>query len=341
MLSRASRSEVERVRASLIFSIELLAVEAIAVALLTPIGFAQLVTKLAPILFRLRRLVLACEETLASYVVVESRLAGEFADDRLSVAEIAAGSVVATGVLGSAVAWARPTGGFQFATAPTGLTQIGARLRVLSDARQPVIRVEKYQTGGPSSRFIVYLPGTQNLGAANSNPFDMRSNLQLLAGQSSAASRAVDIALRRAGVGPSDQVMLVGYSQGGLIATHLAKQSLAGELDYRVVQVVTVGSPIGANSAVSLPRVLSIENKSDFVPHLDLISNPDAPNWRTLEGNVPADAVQAHEMGSYLQIMRELEASGEGASNAAVQSVVNFATGSATVSYFQLGQGKF
>ncbi len=66
MLSRASRSEVERVRASLIFSIELLAVEAIAVALLTPIGFAQLVTKLAPILFRLRRLVLAGEETLAS-----------------------------------------------------------------------------------------------------------------------------------------------------------------------------------------------------------------------------------------------------------------------------------
>jgi hypothetical protein len=60
-----------------------------------------------------------------------------------------------------------------------------------------------------------------------------------------------------------------------------------------------------------------------------------------LEGNVPADAVEAHEMGSYMQIMRELEASGEGTSNAAVQSVVDFATGSAIVSHFQLGQGKF
>ena len=149
------------------------------------------------------------------------------------------------------------------------------------------------------------------------------------------------MALRRVGVGPSDQVMLVGYSQGGLIATRLAQQSLVGQVDYRVVQVVTVGSPIGANSADSLPHVLSIENKSDFVPHLDLISNPNAPNWHTLEGDVPADAVQAHEMGSYLQIMREIEASGESASNDEVQRVVNFATGSAKVSYFQLGQGKF
>ena len=341
MLSRASRGEVERVRASLIFSIELLAVEAIAVVLLSPIGFGQLLSRLAPILFRLRRLVVACEETLASYVGVEARLAGEFTDDRLSISEVVAGSAIATGVLGSAVAWAKPTGTTHFVMAPTGLEQLGSRLRVLSDARQPVIRVEKYQTDGSASRFIVYVPGTQNLSAVNSNPLDMRSNLQLLAGQPSAASRAVDIALRRAGAGRTDQVMLVGYSQGGLVAAQLARQSMAGQLDYRVEQIVTVGSPIGANSAVSLPNVLSIENKSDFVPHLDLISNPNAPNWVTLERDVAGDPVQAHEMAAYMQIMGQIDTVGEGRRNNQLQRVVEFASGSAEVSYFQLGQGKF
>jgi len=341
LTSRASRVEVERVRASLIFSIELLALEAIAVVLLTPIGFGQLLARLAPILFRLRKLVVACEEALASYVSVETRLSGEFTDDRLSISEVVAGSAIATGVLGSAVAWAKPAGTTHIAMAPTGLEQIGARLRVLSDARQPVIRVEKYQGDGSASRFIVYVPGTQNLGAVNSNPLDMRSNLQLLAGQPSAASRAVDIALRRAGVGPSDQVMLVGYSQGGLIAAQLARQAMAGQLNYRVEQIVTVGSPIGANSADSLPNVLSIENKSDFVHHLDLISNPNAPSWLTLERDVPGHPVQAHEMVAYAQIMSEIETVGEGRRNNQVQRVVEFASGSAEVSYFQLGQGKF
>ena len=308
--------------------------------LLTPIGFGQLLSRLAPVLFRLRRLVVACEETLASYVGVETRLAGEFTDDRLTIGEIIASSAVATGALGSSAAWAKPTGTTHFAAAPTGLEQLGSRLRVLSDARQPVIRVEKYQFDGLATRFIVYVPGTQNLGAVTANPFDMRSNLQLLAGQPSAASRAVDIALRRAGVGPNDQVMLVGYSQGGLIAAQLARQSTNGQLDYRVEQIVTVGAPIGANSAVSLPNVLSIENKSDFVPHLDLISNPHAPNWLTLERNVPGDLVQAHEMAAYLRIMRELDTSREGLSNGQVQQVLDFAEGSASVSYFQLGQGK-
>ena len=341
MLSRASRDEVERVRSALLFSIELLAVEAVAIVLLTPIGLGQLLSRLAPILFRLRHLVLACEQTLANYAGVEAKLAGEFSDDRFSVGELVAASAVATGVFGSPVAWTKRLPSGQVALAPNSLEQIGARLRVLSDARHPVIRVEEYQTGGAANRFIVYLPGTQNLGASNSNPLDMRSNLQLLAGQSSAASRAVDIAIRRAGVGPSDQVMLVGYSQGGLIATHLAKQSLAGKLDYRVTQLVTVGSPIGANSPVSLPSVLSIENESDFVPHLDLISNPKSPNWLTLEKDLAGNPIEAHEMATYMQIMREIESSGEVASKDKVQSIVGFATGPAKVSYFQLGQGKF
>ncbi len=334
LASRASSTEIERVRASIVASIELLSIEAIAVVLLTPVRFGQLLVRLGPILLRLRRLVIACDSALTGYTATETSLLANLADFRTSVPAIASSLVSLTKI--PTVALAMPRGQTFTAPSPSGLGQISARMRLLSNSGQPVVRIEQYRVGD-QSRFIVYVPGTQNLSLkASSNPFDMRSNLLLLAGARSNAARATELAILRAQVGPRDQVMLVGHSQGGLIALDIAKRSVAGQVAFRVEQVVTFGTPAGANSADSLPKVLSIENEVDLVPKVELRENPSESNWLTLERKVEGDPISAHKMESYEQIVTKIRA--ESQNYAQIDAIERFASGTAKVSYFELGQ---
>ena len=324
----------------MIHSAELLSIEAIAVALLTPISAATLLSRVAPILFRLRSLIRACETALFGYENTENNIAVSLSDFRISPSELAASAIVGTGLLGSSSVWVKPVSSAQLVQAPVSLQQIAGRLRSLSDERQPIVRIERYPSVGDGNRFIVYIPGTENLGLPNTNPLDMRSNLQLMAGGSSASSRATDMAIRRAGAKPGDQVMLVGYSQGGMVAVELAKQAKAGQLGYQVSQVVTFGSPVGSNPAEALPNVLSVENKADFVPHLDAISNQKSANWHTLEGEVKIDPLANHEMETYQRIVSDLGKSGEIQRLSSVEQISQFAQGDGTQVLIRLGQGR-
>jgi hypothetical protein len=335
--TRTSEAELLRIRAVLIHSAQLLSIESIALAIFTPLTVAALMTKVGPILLRLQRLILGFDQAIFGYASAEGKLVTEFSDFRISPSELAAGSIVATGILANPSVWVRAKGSSQMVIAPDSLVQLTSRMRLLSEANQPVVRIEKYADGS-TSRFVVYVPGTQAITAGTANPLDMRSNLQLLAGQQSASSRAVDMAIRKAGAKAGDRVMLVGHSQGGLIAVDLAKRSKAGLLDYRVDNVVTFGSPVGSNSADALPEVLSVENKVDFVPQFDLIGNPKGENWLTLERNVFGDPISAHQMEAYGSIVSDIERSGEFANNSVWQGVEKFATTKGEVSFFELGQ---
>lgn len=337
MAIRTSEVELLRVRSALIHSIELLSLEAVATALFTPISVVTLLSRVGPILARLHHLVQACSQAVFGYATTEGQLLGELRDFRITPTEVAAGSLVATGLLASGPVWAKSVGGSQSVLAPTSLTDLGSRLRQLSDRFEPLVRVEKYSSPD-GNRVIVYIPGTQNLGLINGNPFDMRSNLRLVAGQASASSRATDMAIRKAGVGPGDRVMLVGFSQGGLIAAELGKQSKAGLLSYSVDQVVTFGAPVGANAARALPNTLSVENKADIVPHLDAISNPKSANWQTLEGTVAIDPIRNHSMEAYQQILAQNQPLGEKQPSAMIALTERFAKGIGTASYLELGQ---
>jgi hypothetical protein len=142
--------------------------------------------------------------------------------------------------------------------------------------------------------------------------------------------------MRRVGVGAQDEVMLVGHSQGGLIALDLARRSASGLVPYRVEHVVTFGTPAGLNIASTLPNVVSFENRADLVPKLEFRDNQPEKNWLTLEGTVLDDPIDAHKMESYEQILVEKLASGE--NRAKLEELGGFASGKARVSYFELGQ---
>jgi hypothetical protein len=109
--------------------------------------------------------------------------------------------------------------------------------------------------------------------------------------------------------------MLVGHSQGGLVAVTTARDAVAsGEFD--VTHVVTAGSPVG-RTAGSLPgrvRLLALENARDVVPHLDGLANPDRANVTTAssergDGTVLGD----HDIdGSYVPVAADVQASRSG-----------------------------
>ena len=132
-------------------------------------------------------------------------------------------------------------------------------------------------------RVIADLPGTRELlsvGTGDVN--DLTTNARALIGRDGTYEQGVFEALRAAGVGPDDEIMLVGHSQGGMVAIDAARD--AARNGFTITHVVTAGSPIGLTVG-QLPRgiqVLALENRRDVVPRLDGRDNPDRLNVVTV-----------------------------------------------------------
>ena len=79
--------------------------------------------------------------------------------------------------------------------------------------------------------------------------------------------------------------MLVGHSEGGMVAVDAARDAVASG-QFNVTHVVTAGSPIG-HTVSALPKsvsVLALEGRHDVIPQLDGKRNPDQPNITTVTG---------------------------------------------------------
>jgi hypothetical protein len=149
--------------------------------------------------------------------------------------------------------------------------------------------------GAEVTSWIVDLPGTRDW---QFDPRDHRvhlndltTNVDALSGAHCARVDGVTQALARAGVGPHDPVMLVGHSQGGLVAMRAAEQ-YAHDGSFNVTHVVTAGSPIARMAVPTSVSVLALENRYDVVPQLDGRPPPDQHNRVT----VTIDA-QNHDIG--------------------------------------------
>ncbi|MFJ4254283.1 hypothetical protein [Microbacterium sp. NPDC090003] len=101
------------------------------------------------------------------------------------------------------------------------------------------VRVEKYSMPDGTNRFVTYVKGTQSALYGGSNPWDMKSNLELYSRHKSASYQATLDALKASGAKPGDRVDVVGHSQGGAIASHLAMDGV-----YEVGVEITAGSPV-------------------------------------------------------------------------------------------------
>lgn len=171
----------------------------------------------------------------------------------------------------------------------------------------------RFLTGNGRRRVIVDVPGTKSWDPLpNGDVTSLSTNLRARVGESTAYEQGVLQAMRAAGVTKHDQVLIVGHSEGGMVAVNAARDAVnSGEFD--VTSVVTAGSPIGL-SVGSVPRsvqVLALENDDDVIPHLDGASNPALPNVTTVsfhsgDGTITDD----HSLGDgYLPGAADVDAS--------------------------------
>jgi pimeloyl-ACP methyl ester carboxylesterase len=150
---------------------------------------------------------------------------------------------------------------------------------------------------------VVYIPGTQRWAPkTGTNPFDLTSNLSAISKTGSAGSeRAVALAMTQAGIGPDSKVLLVGHSQGGMVAANISTR-FAGS------KVLTFGSPLGQLTGKLAAPTLSVEHERDPVPKLDSRPNALAANWVTVRQEFAgADPIAQHEMAGYLATARDID----------------------------------
>lgn len=153
------------------------------------------------------------------------------------------------------------------------------------DDDEAVVDIKKLDGNPP--RWVVTIPSTQD--SNNSAPNDWTHNYLLkmrAANDPTAYEQQILEAMRRAGIQPTDEVMVQGFSQGGIMAARLAANEDSG---FNVVNVLTVGSPI---DDVNIPHksnggqdvhVLSVAHQSDPVPMLDAVSfNADHPSFTSV-----------------------------------------------------------
>ena len=120
----------------------------------------------------------------------------------------------------------------------------------------------------------------------------------------SGSYRAAVLAMREAGITASDNVILVGHSQGGLIAAQLAASG-----EYRVSDVVTVGAPLHHIEIPEEVHLVAIEHSEDVIPSLSGVAAPVAVAThltvrRSLYSgkSAPKDQVlPAHNLSRYIE----------------------------------------
>lgn len=140
----------------------------------------------------------------------------------------------------------------------------GAAERLARVPEGDQVRVERYDAPGAPPRYVVYVGPTETFAPVSDHePWDLTSNVQAVAGLDAGSLRATRAAMLDAGIAATDAVQLVGFSQGGLVASRIAASP-----EWNVVGLETYGAPAGN---IMLPEGLhgmAVRNSDDFVPAL-------------------------------------------------------------------------
>ncbi len=182
---------------------------------------------------------------------------------------------------------------------------LGDRVSRIPPADSP-IRIERYLDGEGQPQSEVYIAGTNDWGVGSTpDPFDMQSNIALVAGLPAASLLSVRIAMTRAGIRPGERVTFTGHSQGGVIATRLAESGR-----YQTTGLLVVGSPTGTLMVDGRYPAVALRHTDDVVPRLG--GSDRGSGFTTVErasGRLPGEIAGAHEKVGYADMARDLDAS--------------------------------
>jgi len=156
---------------------------------------------------------------------------------------------------------------------------------------QTVVSIEHFVDETGQDRWVVTLPSTQEWNLPWNTPFDggavndLGGNLamMLVPELRTQYERAVVEAMHQAGIQPDDPVMMVGFSQGGILAGLMTERY--GGTQFNIDAVLTAGSPIEGFRFPDDVAVLAVENDHDIVHQLDLHAGGNPSNLTTLRGD--------------------------------------------------------
>ncbi|BCW73323.1 hypothetical protein [Arthrobacter sp. NicSoilB8] len=151
--------------------------------------------------------------------------------------------------------------------------------------------------GAERPAWVVIIPGTQLGGTPEgANPFDPAGVAEALGYDSASTAVAIRQALQQAGAAAGDQLVAVGYSQGGIHAMNLGRdRAVLAEYDLKFV--LTAGSPVGGISPEPGIRSLHLEHEQDWVPGADGVANPDTRDRVTVTLTNPLDLPPLKDFG--------------------------------------------
>jgi hypothetical protein len=184
--------------------------------------------------------------------------------------------------------------------------------------------------GALQRAYIVDIPGTKvwNLPGQSPDVNDTGTNMRAIGNETTTYQRGIDEALARAGVKPGDPVMLIGHSQGGIVAANAARDFVRSG-KYTVTHVLTAGSPVAQVDVPPSVQVLAIENRHDIVPHLDARDNPGTAHRVTVTVDRQHGTVgDNHSLGKvYVPAAAGVDQSGDPSIRSYVDSADPFLSG--------------
>jgi len=182
------------------------------------------------------------------------------------------------------------------------LVSVNGTTDAMGAANSTAIDIKKIKSSDGIERWVVSLPSTQDwqLGPDAGALNDRDSNVALMADNAflrTAYERAVLEAMSDAGIPPGSDVVLTGFSQGGIMAANLAADR---SFPYNTVGVVTNGSPV---DSFDIPRnipVYAFQHVTDIVPTLDGNAYDEtAPNVHRVLMSGPLSPLDAHDNKAY------------------------------------------
>ncbi|MDR7184093.1 hypothetical protein J2X85_001116 [Microbacterium trichothecenolyticum] len=224
----------------------------------------------------------------------------------VTVTPVAAGPPAGATSAGIAVS---PPSRSPASVAPRSLAAVTERMPGAGDSR---VRVERYTMPDGSRQYAVYLAGMQSFDVGGDEPWDNASNVELYAGRRSDSYTATQAALAQAGVQPGDAVHLFGFSQGAMIAGHLALEG-----GYETQTLVSIGSSVDTDVGSGTLSV-TLRHTDDPVAglagggHAEAVGAPGSfVAERVFDPDVGTDepTLPAHRLSAYAETAALVDAS--------------------------------